>query len=213
VLAFFSILSALQTRLFPLLLTVAIEMPVVLLMVRNSGHMCRVLGRYHHQQLLSLMPLMAAISGNLGLQASQLTISAISHGQISASTLRDWIRSECLVSIWLGIGMGIGMGIVAFWCFRQDNSLGDFVFAWVVGMAQAISAIAAGCSASMSPFMLAWLLQHSWWKFSSSQTINGLVERALQDVTTALLTTTLCYSSFAILVALNGPEASDACLV
>jgi hypothetical protein len=107
--------------------------------------------------------------------------------------------------------MGICVGVMALLCFGQDNET-NWGFVLVVGMSQAISAIAAGCSGSVSPVLLAWLLQHAK-TLSSSQTNNGLVERAVQDVMTALLTTTLCYCSFAIVVFLNGTDASDACLL
>ena len=205
------IVLALRMRLLPLMLTFVIVLPVMLLIV-HSGQLCHLLGSQHYHRLMCFLPLIAAISGNLGLQSSQLTTSAILNGKITTSTLRDWVRSECLVSVFLGVCMGGVMGMMTFVMFAQEPSTRrtDIVFAWVIGSAQTISSISAGCSGSISPVVLAWLLKnHGWFR---SYKMDGLVERALQDIMTAMLIMTISYCSFAVFVAINGPLSSDQCI-
>ncbi|CAB9515798.1 magnesium transporter [Seminavis robusta] len=203
--------KALQTRLLPLLLTGLIEIPVMLTLAR-SDRLCGVLGRHYHELFLAFVPLLAAISGNMGLQSSQLTATAIVHGHVTSATLKDWVRSECSVSLLLGVGLGTVVGLASIVLFRDTKEHDDgrtnasLVFGLVLGLSQTVSAIAAGCSGSLSPVFLSWLL-----KGSQGVEMNGVFERALQDVMSALLSSVICYILFALLVSpLEG--ASDGCV-
>ncbi|CAK8998500.1 Magnesium transporter MgtE [Durusdinium trenchii] len=71
---------AFPERFLALLVTLAVEVPVALIITGGSKELKSLVGLERYTLLMAFLPLTSAISGNVGLQASSLTTRAISHG-------------------------------------------------------------------------------------------------------------------------------------
>lgn len=72
------------------------------------------------------VPLIAGMSGNVGIQCSTIMVRGISSGSISAGSIRDVIRKELSMGLLIGFVFGIGCGIVVYLLnFVGFHYLGD----------------------------------------------------------------------------------------
>ena len=60
------------------------------------------LSHIQYTTLVLLLPIISAISGNVGLQASTLTTRAISHGQVRVENYSGWLVKEVIAALYLG---------------------------------------------------------------------------------------------------------------
>jgi hypothetical protein len=93
---------AFPERSFALIVTLLFELPTLFLISGGSERLCNLIGRWKYTTLISLLPIISAISGNVGLQASTLTTRAISHGHVRVENYADWLRKEITAAIYLG---------------------------------------------------------------------------------------------------------------
>jgi hypothetical protein len=59
-------ITAISDRCLPLIITIVIEIPVLLMISGGSGRLCALIGRSRYQLLMAFLPLSSAISGNCG---------------------------------------------------------------------------------------------------------------------------------------------------
>jgi hypothetical protein len=93
---------AFPERSFALIVTLLFEMPTLFLISGGSDRLCSLIGRWKYTTLVSLLPIISAISGNVGLQASTLTTRAISHGHVRVENYSEWLRKEVWAALYLG---------------------------------------------------------------------------------------------------------------
>ena len=93
---------AFPERMFALTVTLLFEIPVIFLISGGSDQLCALIGRTKYTTLIALLPIVSAISGNVGLQASTLTTRAISHGQVKVENYRSWLVKEIGAAVYLG---------------------------------------------------------------------------------------------------------------
>ena len=93
---------AFPERSMALLVTLVFELPTLFLISGGSGQLCALIGRAKYTSLIALLPIISAISGNVGLQASTLTTRAISHGHVRVANYAGWLRKECMSAVYLG---------------------------------------------------------------------------------------------------------------
>ena len=93
---------AFPERSFALIVTLIFELPTLFMISGGSDRLCHLIGRRKYTTLISLLPLIGAISGNVGLQASTLTTRAISHVQVRVDNYLAWLGKEIVAAAYLG---------------------------------------------------------------------------------------------------------------
>jgi hypothetical protein len=93
---------AFPERMFALMVTLVIEMPTLFLISGGSDKLCNLIGRTKYTTLVALLPIVSAMSGNVGLQASTLTTRAIRHGQVKVENYTSWLVKEIGAAVYLG---------------------------------------------------------------------------------------------------------------
>lgn len=119
--------------------------------------------------LTSFMPIISAISGNTGLQASAMTVRALSTGGISLSRWTEPVKRSLQISLIIGTICGVIIGLIgAFW-------FGKVIFGLVVGISMCISINISAFVGTTTPLLSKRL------GFDPAITV-GPFETAFQDV-------------------------------
>lgn len=182
-----------------LTVTLIIEIPVLLVISGGSGRLCGLIGRSKFQLLMGLLPLSSAISGNVALQASNLTKRAVSHGFLTPESYMPWLFKEVKGAAYLGLAMGIlvfGIAYVA-------SSL-DLAFGMAVMMAQFVSILTAGCTGTLAPLCGKFLFR------CDAEKWGGLVETALQDIVASFAMVMVTYRCLEFMGPLD-VDSNDLC--
>ena len=127
--------------------------------------------QHKYTTLIALLPLISAISGNVGLQASTLTTRAISHAQVRVDNYTIWLGKEIMAALYLGIAIG---GVIATIAFCMGGL--SFPFALSIFTAQFIGILTAGCTGTLAPLLFTFIFQRDSGKWG------GPLETAVQDV-------------------------------
>jgi len=167
--------STVLSRAFPdrfltLIVTLIIEVPVFLMISGGTDRLCSLIGHDRYQLLMAFLPLSSAISGNCGLQASNLAIRAISHLHVTKENYSTWLLHEILVAAVLGLGIGLLIAIIAYFTSNSDLS-----FACTIGIANFISILSAGLTGTLSPLVFTFIFHRDASKWG------GPLETAIQD--------------------------------
>jgi Mg/Co/Ni transporter MgtE len=179
--------------------TFIVEIPVLLIIVGGSDRLCGLIGRWKFQLLIGFIPLCSAISGNVGLQSSDLTTQAISHGHISRNTYKQWLAKELGASACLGCVMGICLGLAA---MAMTNF--DIPFGFTITIAQFISIVMAGFTGTIAPILSTLFFKRDSMKWK------GPLETAIQDVVGCFAMVILSYKIL-VLFSPHNVDASDRC--
>lgn len=148
---------------------------------------------------MGFLPLVSAISGNVGLQASTLTTRAISHSHVTQVSYMPWFLREVGAAVCLGSGMGAVLGSVAFVASRQDLS-----FAITIFVAQFISIVTAGITGTFAPLLFSFIFKRDSGKWG------GPLETAIQDIVGSFAMIVISYRILSFLGSHDvGPN--DAC--
>ncbi|MBN8584469.1 MAG: magnesium transporter [Ignavibacteria bacterium] len=119
--------------------------------------------------LTSFMPIISAISGNTGLQASAMTVRALSTGGISLTRWTEPVKRSLQISLIIGTICGVIIGLIgAFW-------FGKVIFGLVVGISMCISINISAFVGTTTPLLSKRL------GFDPAITV-GPFETAFQDV-------------------------------
>merc|ERR1712217_73803 len=102
-----------------LLVTLAVEVPVSLLIRTGSSSLVESIGLDRYTLLMAFLPLTSAISGNVGLQASTLTTRALASKHCTRTNLWKWFRTELAAAMFLAAGCGLAVFLLAFVCGRD----------------------------------------------------------------------------------------------
>ncbi|MBZ0201702.1 MAG: magnesium transporter [Ignavibacteria bacterium] len=133
--------------------------------------------------LTSFMPIISAISGNTGLQASAMTVRALATGGITLNRWAAPIRRSLMISLILGLICGAIIGTIgAFW-------YGKLIFGLVVGLSMCISINISAFVGTTTPLLSKKM------GFDPAITV-GPFETAFQDVVG--ITIFLSLSTFAL---------------
>ena len=119
---------AFPERLFALIITMILEIPVLFMISGGSDSLCALIGRRRYQLLVGFIPLTSAISGNVGLQASSLTTRGISHEHVTVENYFVWFLKEVSAAACLGTAMGLVLGSIAFVASDNDPAFGLTIF-------------------------------------------------------------------------------------
>ncbi|KAL3774428.1 hypothetical protein ACHAW5_001670 [Stephanodiscus triporus] len=158
-------------RAFPerssaLIVTLVFELPTLFIISGGSDQLCRLIGRRKYTTLISLLPLISAISGNVGLQASTLTTRAISHVQVRVDNYLAWLGKEIVVAAYLVVMSSIAFIMGGY----------SFPFALSIFFAQFIGIATAGLTGTLAPLLFTFIFK------SDSGKWGGPLETAVQDV-------------------------------
>lgn len=119
--------------------------------------------------LTSFMPIISAISGNTGLQASAMTVRALDTGDVTLSRWAEPVKRALIISLIIGVTCGILIGIIgAVW-------YGKLMFGLVVGVSMCISINISAFVGTTTPLLSKRL------GFDPAITV-GPFETAFQDV-------------------------------
>lgn len=162
---------AFPERSFALIVTLIFELPTLFLISGGSDQLCKLIGRHKYTTLIALLPLISAISGNVGLQASTLTTRAISHAQVRVDNYTAWLGKEILAAMYLGIAIGTLIATMALVMGGYS-----FPFALSIFVAQFIGILTAGCTGTLAPLLFTFIFQRDSGKWG------GPLETAVQDV-------------------------------
>ena len=144
---------AFPERSFALIVTLLFELPTLFLISGGSDRLCGLIGRKKYTTLISLLPLISAIAGNVGLQASTLTTRAISHSQVRIDNYMTWLGKEIIAALYLGIAIGTVLASMSFYLTRS------FPFALSIFIAQFIGIVTAGCTGTLAPLLFTFIFQ------------------------------------------------------
>lgn len=164
---------AFPERLFALLVTFTVEIPILVMLGGGRNKLCDHMGRSRFYLLLAFLPIIFSLSGNTVLQSNSLTTRAIKHRHIKKASFSHWLSTEVCTSVLLGGGIGLFMGILAY-----QASNGDFRFAFSITIAQLLSVAIAGFTGCLSP-----IASNLFFHQDSGKWV-GLLETAVQDVIT-----------------------------
>lgn len=124
-----------------LLGTMAIELVAGLIITRFDGILQKVI------LLASFMPVISAVSGNVGLQAAAITVRAVDNKNPGGHNLWKAVRKEAFTSILMAICCGLVLGTVgAFWAKHIP-------FGMVIGGAMLCSMLTAGMMGTIIPMV------------------------------------------------------------
>jgi len=133
--------------------------------------------------LTSFMPIISAISGNTGLQASAMTVRALATGGVTLSKWREPVKRALMISLIIGTTCGLIVGAIgAFW-------FGKAIFGLVVGLSMLVSINISAFVGTTTPLLSQKL------GFDPAITV-GPFETAFQDVVG--ITVFLSLSTFAL---------------
>ena len=119
--------------------------------------------------LTSFMPIISAISGNTGLQASAMTVRALATGGVSLSRWGEPVKRALQISLIIGLTCGVIIGLIGgFW-------FGKAMFGLVVGISMLISINISAFVGTTTPLVSKRL------GFDPAITV-GPFETAFQDV-------------------------------
>ena len=145
--------TCLPERSFALIVTLVFELPTLFLISGGSDRLCNLIGRKKYTTLISLLPLISAIAGNVGLQASTLTTRAISHSQVRIDNYMTWLGKEIIAALYLGCAIGTVLASMSFYMTRS------FPFALSIFVAQFIGIVTAGCTGTLAPLLFTFIFQ------------------------------------------------------
>jgi magnesium transporter len=152
-----------RLRLPWLLGTMAIELFAGVVISRFDGVLRDVI------LLASFMPVISAVSGNVGLQAAAIVVRGLDTGHVSVANWAGTVRRELLTALTIAVVAGTVLGAVAtVWSHRV-------IFGVVVGCALICSVLAAGAMGATIPMVSKRL------GFDPATTA-GPFETAFQDV-------------------------------
>lgn len=89
-------------RVMTLMTTLVLELPTLFLISGGSEKLCRLIGLAKFTTLVALLPIVCAMSGNVGLQSSALTRRAIQQGQVKWANCNGWLVKEMASAGYLG---------------------------------------------------------------------------------------------------------------
>jgi len=190
---------AFPERSFALFVTLIFELPTLFMISGGSDRLCGLIGRMKYTALISLLPIISAVSGNVGLQASTLTTRAISHSQVCVDNYTAWLKKEITAAMYLGCALGFISSSIAF-------CMGGFhvPFAISIFIAQWIGIFTAGVTGTLAPILFALVFDRDSGKWS------GPLETAVQDVVGSFAMIVVTYW----IMSLFGPydiELNDMC--
>jgi Mg/Co/Ni transporter MgtE len=167
----------------------------------SSDVLCAHFGWRRYQLLLGFLPLTCAISGNIGLQAVDVTMRAISHNHVTSASYRSWFVQEVGVAAGLGLGMGTILGIIAYVASRQDFAFGITIF-----ITQFFSSITAGITGTLGPLLCSFIVKRDCRKWST------LLITTIQDLFGCFVVVIASYYIFTVFTD-GDVDASDSCTV
>ncbi|GFH43900.1 hypothetical protein CTEN210_00373 [Chaetoceros tenuissimus] len=165
------IVRAFSERFLPLIITLIIEIPVLLMITGGSDNLVQLIGQRRYELLIAILPISTALSGNCGLQASALSTRAISHLHVTKENYLIWLLQEIQVSAILGIGIGGIIGILSYHLSGHDA-----IFSLVMFLANAIGLTTSGFIGTLGPLVFSFIFHRESGKWSS------LIATSCQDI-------------------------------
>lgn len=162
---------AFPERMVVLSITFLLEVPIVFMICGGRDKIIDSLGNSEYLLFVSMLPICLAISGNVGIQASELTVRAIAQGQVDRKSFTLWVLKEIGASAYLGLAMSSIIGTL---CIL----IGGFKlrFASIIAAGQFVSILSASLTGSLTPLLAAKVFKeagNSW---------NSALVTAVQDL-------------------------------
>ncbi|CAJ1934308.1 unnamed protein product [Cylindrotheca closterium] len=174
-------------RAFPergviLSISLLLEVPILLMICGGSDKLFDILGQSKYQLFVGILPICTAVSGNVALQTSELTVRAIIQGQVNRKSYTSWILKEIGASAYLGLAMSTVVGVLCLF-------LGGFHLAFVSVMAgaQFLSILLAGLTGSIVPLLATKIFG------DEGKSWNSAIVTAAQDLVGSAVMVTMIY--------------------
>jgi len=133
--------QAAKTRTPWLIGTMVLELGAGLVIAHFSDVLERVI------LLASFMPVISAVSGNVGLQAAAITVRALDTGRLQMKDSRAALSKEAVTSLIMALVCGLVLGVIAVLWSRH------MMLALVIGVAMAFSMLTAGLMGTIIPMV------------------------------------------------------------
>ena len=172
-----------------------LEVPIVFMICGGSDKVIENLGQSEYQLLVSFLPICMAVSGNVGSQASELTVRAIVQGNVDQKSYLLWILKEVGTSAYLGLAMST---LVSLLCIFIGGFKWRFVS--IVASAQFLSILSAGLTGSLVPVLATKVF------YEAGNRWNSALVTAIQDLVTSAIMVIMVYK----LGEVPGPLEEDA---
>jgi len=133
--------QAAMTRLPWLLGTMVVELGAGLLIDQFNEVLSKVI------LLASFMPIISAVSGNVGLQAAAITVRRLDTGDASARAARHALLKEAMTTLFMAIASGIVLALIGGVWSRH------LMFGVVIGLALTASMLTAATMGTLFPMV------------------------------------------------------------
>lgn len=130
-----------KKRCFALFITLLVEMLVAFVISKYTDTLQR------YPLLMAFMPVISAVSGNVGLQSSSIITRALATGLIEPSAYAKAMKFEIAAASYLAMWLGCTIAVVA-GVWQQS-----ILFGSVVGISQLLSIVSAAVTGSLAPLI------------------------------------------------------------
>lgn len=168
-------LRRLWLRFPALITTLALELVVATIIQMYTDTFNR------YPLLISMQPVISAISGNVGLQASSANVRALALGIYTPDQLMKAVLPEAKAAISVGLTIGTLTGVIAcvWYHLAPDDPTGSssdaFVFGSAIWLGMFFSVLSAGISGSAAPLLFKRMN-------CDPSALAGPLETAFQDI-------------------------------
>lgn len=174
-------LRKLYKRFGALATTLALEMCVATIMASFAGTF------NVYPLLVCMMPVVSAISGNVGLQASSTNVRALAVGILKPSDFVKGIIPEAKAAFAVCCTIGVASGIISLIWYKlhgvpnggvlgPSNWHDAWVFAFAIWLGMCFAVMTAGISGAFAPIFFKWT------KMGDPAALAGPLETAFQDI-------------------------------
>jgi len=158
--------------------TLALEMIVATVMANYTGTFNKF------PLLVCMFPVISAISGNVGLQASSANVRALALDIFKPREFFKGMWPEIKASVAVSFSIGLIFFLIGFVWYRlaggKDGAGGDthdsLVFAFAMWLGMCVAVVSAGATGSMAPLLFKYL------KIGDPSALAGPLETAFQDI-------------------------------
>lgn len=128
-----------QKRAGSIMITLLMELFVAMIVYTFSDTIRQ------HPEIVTFMPVISAVSGNVGLQSSSIITRGISLKYVSSNSWSKSVLSELKTAFILASMCSVLVGFIAWICFHQ------IVYVFIISIAQFLSIISSSISGSLAP--------------------------------------------------------------
>ena len=187
----YSLVERALRRSFPVMLTLIVEVLVATVITEGGDSLADYIGRHLFTLAVGVGTVISAVSGNVGLQSSSLTVRGIALGTVNKTNVGKTILSEVAVSamimVWCGMTCMIAVSLLS----------SSWQFGAALTVAMCLAMVVAGFSGTVAPIVFSFC--------GDPALLAGPMETAVQDIVGA----TALYALALVILKMLGFEPPD----